>query len=215
MRDPTSARWPPARGPASPRTQGRNARPSLRKKNVRTSVSTAVISAEVTALTPTRSPEAMLLALERSRSWAALVTESTWAWVRSNWLCWTHCCTCTRPSEALSAISSICDPTVGTMKRISSTTAPRAARTADTAASAGGKRHCRSSQRAAGSRTVARTSARMTGSRMLHSCCTIQPTKTAPTAITSHRSVHWASHVMPPPRIRSRDAGRCDVLGSR
>src|SRR3990170_2286270 len=62
--------------PVSRRSQGRKAGPSLTKKKVRTSTSTAVTTVEVTADTPVNTPAAIWLALPCSRSMTAAVMVS-------------------------------------------------------------------------------------------------------------------------------------------
>ena len=63
----TTLRWPPARGPAMRRTQGRNRSPSLTKRKASTTASRAVTTSEASVPTPVSTLEAMVVTLFCSR----------------------------------------------------------------------------------------------------------------------------------------------------
>ena len=103
-RPSTSAQVTTGAGAGQRADPGQEPRPSLRKKNVRISVMTSVMTAEVTAFTVVRTPEAIELALLLTRSWAAWMAVSSWLAVTKS-LSWTQSWIFCRPSLALLAMS--------------------------------------------------------------------------------------------------------------
>ncbi len=202
--EPTSTTCRPGVSPTTPPSQGRNRWPSLRKKNDSTRVSTRLIRTELTALTPISTPVVMVLALERSRSWAVEITELTCSSV-ARLLSTTQVSSWLRPSEALVAISLAWVPTEGATRNRPAPTIPRLTRMVAAAARAAGNLAFSRRIRAGGSSTVVRISARITGSRMLQVRETTRPSRYAPTKRIAILRVQRDIQVTPWPSTCSRD----------
>ncbi|CAA9307979.1 MAG: hypothetical protein AVDCRST_MAG48-1841 [uncultured Friedmanniella sp.] len=185
-------------GPASRRSQGRKAGPSLMKKNVSTRTSTAVITLDVTADTPVKTPAAIWVALPCTRSMTAAVRVSMRSSARFTGGPVSHSWTCSMPVTALLA-SSTDWLTIGW---VAAATSPPKASSAPSstvpAASADGQR-CRTSQPTGGRSTVERISASRIGRTPTQTSPSSRKSRASATPMTISRSAHAAIAFRPSP----------------
>ena len=168
MRRSTSARWPPALGPATLCTHGRNFGPSLTNRNVRMRTSTNVITPDAIEPTPVSTPVAMVETLSWMRVVTCWTSAVSWLSARLSGGPEIHVRTLWTP---VTTLATICGrlPATAVPTRVISTPITRIPTTTTTPEASAGAKRWRRRNAAGGQNTVASTMASSVGNTTVHS----------------------------------------------